>query len=491
MLNNLYHYLIVLVSGEFDRDYYLSNYEDVRNANINPLWHYINHGWKEGRNPSPKFNTRYYLKMFPDVRIANINPLVHYIQYGKKEGRTSNPHEKAFVPKNDQHTKAKGNEIDEGLIEKAQDEFRKASARYHEHPKLYQNSENLEDIIIDTHIGQGKTGTSLIQNFLDVNRYQLAHDHSYIYPNFSSTDMTLGRCHNHAVWYQSTRNNEKKLSHDLDMLLQNSFIHSVNSVILSNEAWELDNESLEFFKYILKYNPRFKIKVICYIRRIDFWIESAWKQWGLKTFDNIEEYYQKHKFNERYERTFNHLEHWADLIGVENIIVRPYEKKQLNKGLLHDFMSTINIDFDSYKWNKTEDINLASNAGFNRDILEILHYCRNLFSSETSNQLFDLFSSLLGKEFQKKPFEPYSFLSPQQRLDIISRSGDAEQRIANKFMGRESGKIFHDPLPNPDEPWQSYEGLTLEKAVPIIIKMIEENNRLIQNLQKKISETTD
>jgi len=37
-----------------------------------------------------------------------------------------------------------------------------------------------------------------------------------------------------------------------------------------------------------------------------------------------------------------------------------------------------------------------------------------------------------------------------------------------------------DPLPDPSEPWQPYEGLTLEKAIPIVVKMIEEQHRLIR-----------
>jgi len=40
--------------------------------------------------------------------------------------------------------------------------------------------------------------------------------------------------------------------------------------------------------------------------------------------------------------------------------------------------------------------------------------------------------------------------------------------------------FFYDPLPDPMEPPQPYEGLTLEKAIPILIRMIESNYRLIQ-----------
>lgn len=82
-----YQYLVIVTSGFFDRDYYREAYPDVRQANINPLWHFISMGWRENRNPSPDFDTEFYLKMYPDVREAGVNPLVHFIRHGRKEGR--------------------------------------------------------------------------------------------------------------------------------------------------------------------------------------------------------------------------------------------------------------------------------------------------------------------------------------------------------------------------------------------------------------------
>ena len=74
-------------SGLFDTRYYLANNADVRLSSCDPIRHYIDHGWKEGRNPSSLFNTSYYLNQNPDVRATGINPLVHYVKSGRKEGR--------------------------------------------------------------------------------------------------------------------------------------------------------------------------------------------------------------------------------------------------------------------------------------------------------------------------------------------------------------------------------------------------------------------
>lgn len=77
-------YRIIKKSGLFDEKYYLSIYEDVRKADINPIKHYIKNGWKEGRNPSRNFNTNEYINAHKDIKTQKLNPLIHYILNHKK-----------------------------------------------------------------------------------------------------------------------------------------------------------------------------------------------------------------------------------------------------------------------------------------------------------------------------------------------------------------------------------------------------------------------
>jgi len=80
-------YNIIKKSNLFDEIYYLQTYPDVKNANIEAVKHFMEFGWKEGRNPSNRFDTTFYLERYKDIKEANINPLIHYIKYGKKENR--------------------------------------------------------------------------------------------------------------------------------------------------------------------------------------------------------------------------------------------------------------------------------------------------------------------------------------------------------------------------------------------------------------------
>ncbi len=80
-------YKTVAGSKLFDAVWYLDQNPDVRDAGVDPIWHYISHGWKEGRNPSPLFDGNEYLALYKDLKKAQICPLVHYERYGRGEGR--------------------------------------------------------------------------------------------------------------------------------------------------------------------------------------------------------------------------------------------------------------------------------------------------------------------------------------------------------------------------------------------------------------------
>jgi hypothetical protein len=79
-------------SALFDRAWYLETYPDVRDSGIDPVRHYFESGWREGRDPGPNFCTTAYLKANSDVAALGANPLLHYVEHGKAEGRGA-PHQ--------------------------------------------------------------------------------------------------------------------------------------------------------------------------------------------------------------------------------------------------------------------------------------------------------------------------------------------------------------------------------------------------------------
>jgi hypothetical protein len=74
-------------SGLFDEEWYLSTYQDVATADVNPTEHYLRFGAAEGRNPSPNFDTGTIFKRIQTSQRRRVNPLLHYLQFGLSEGR--------------------------------------------------------------------------------------------------------------------------------------------------------------------------------------------------------------------------------------------------------------------------------------------------------------------------------------------------------------------------------------------------------------------
>ncbi len=71
-------------SGWFDTDWYLTEYPDVAQSEVEPIRHYLLFGAAEGRNPGPSFNTHAYLRDHPELVDRHVNPLVHYLRSGQE-----------------------------------------------------------------------------------------------------------------------------------------------------------------------------------------------------------------------------------------------------------------------------------------------------------------------------------------------------------------------------------------------------------------------
>jgi len=78
-------------SGLFDESFYLSMYTDLHIEPRDAIRHYCEYGWREGMNPSDDFDTRFYLATNSDIRNAGLNPFWHYVVAGSSEMRHALP----------------------------------------------------------------------------------------------------------------------------------------------------------------------------------------------------------------------------------------------------------------------------------------------------------------------------------------------------------------------------------------------------------------
>lgn len=73
-------YEIIKNTNSFDEEYYYDNYPDVKNLKIDPITHYLRHGFLEKCNPNSSFNTEDYVKLHEN-ELNGLNPFVHHILY--------------------------------------------------------------------------------------------------------------------------------------------------------------------------------------------------------------------------------------------------------------------------------------------------------------------------------------------------------------------------------------------------------------------------
>jgi glycosyltransferase involved in cell wall biosynthesis len=66
-------------------------YPDILPPPADPIRHYCERGWSEGRNPSDDFDTRGYLDAYSDIKNASLNPFWHYVIAGRSESRQASP----------------------------------------------------------------------------------------------------------------------------------------------------------------------------------------------------------------------------------------------------------------------------------------------------------------------------------------------------------------------------------------------------------------
>lgn len=74
------HQLAVVASSPyFSRAYYLQQYQDVAEAGVDPVIHFLDFGAHEDRNPSSQFDTAYYRQLHPLITETGANPLLHFL----------------------------------------------------------------------------------------------------------------------------------------------------------------------------------------------------------------------------------------------------------------------------------------------------------------------------------------------------------------------------------------------------------------------------
>ena len=141
-----------------------------------------------------------------------------------------------------------------------------------------------------------------------------------------------------------------------------------------------------------------------YIRRQDYWLESAYKQWGMKDirFKNVQHFLETHMLYFPYNSNrLESIESWGKEFGDDSIIVQPYEKGQLKEGIIIDFLNKIGIDYTMIDNFNPQRDKYFVNVGFNRDIIEIFQLNKNFYRSANNTPANSVFFTIPGSRIHE------------------------------------------------------------------------------------------
>lgn len=328
--------------------------------------------------------------------------------------------------------------------------------------------------ILFLHVGEHKTGTSAVQHFCRNNDKLLESKGIYYTKTGGNNLVAQHRLASSIMKSPSEDALPEKSFEDYCGDLQKDFSdHS--RVLISTEYFSdnIDHGKLPLFKEIAS-----EVKIIIYLRRQDTFLESYYSH-GVKCG------YKKDIISfcdTSNPDWYSYCAGWKEIFGEENIIVRSYEKQQLHGGtIFSDFLSLFGLELtDEYY---VPDF--VINPSLSRDLMEYLLNCNICFQRRLRSFENPLVKMSIEKG-KNSGFQKHNFLSPAKRIEIIERFAESNSKVAREYLGRKDGRLFYDPLPDPNEPWEPYPGLSEEDVLEITKLIAEQSPNLIPVLMNGI-----
>ena len=288
------------------------------------------------------------------------------------------------------------------------------------------------------HIGLRKTGTTSLQKILHQNAEIIrAHGINYV-SRVAGLPVEEENAHHflaHGLLNKRHRYTPKVDFSELDAhasALRDEIcsVEGVN-VISSEDFSRLEDYSV--FK-LAEYFSGVDVKILIYLRRQDAWIDSLYGQM-LKVGRDLS-IDQLIDFEERSIDIPKFLLPWENAFGSENIIIRIYEGEAKNN-IWEDFCSAVGVD--SAK-GCVEKMPIA-NKSLSYQSTKFLNL---LGDAEANKSLRPIFENM---EMEMPNSQELKFLDNEKAISIMARYEISNNKIANKYLGRE--KLFLEDAPLP------------------------------------------
>lgn len=314
------------------------------------------------------------------------------------------------------------------------------------------------------HIGTGKTATTLIQNYCNAHRDDLA-QHGLCYPDSGRSRLASGRRvagHQElaaALLENPTVNRElhttRPFAEVLDEVLAECAAYP--RVLLSSEMlWKprIHKRRPGLLALLEAFDA---VTVIAYARRQDAWAVSAYneivKTMHTRHVPSFADYAARAKHDVGAAMAL-----WGDLLGEHRLIVRPFVRAAWRDGdILADFFAQIDPELPVYC-----AAGLPANASVPLAAIALLRHMCDADLAEPKRLAWVIREA--AAELPERPDE--GLLTPAIQRSILERFADSNRRMAERFWTAEEARLFFEEevktYPNP------YSGPTAEEVAHIL-----------------------
>lgn len=352
------------------------------------------------------------------------------------------------------------------------------------------------------HIGTPKTGTTALQNFLSDNN-KVLNKYGICYPDFGFRYSQIGILRNAHFLLTSYvdengQRSREKPGKDYESGLDKiaDLAQTYDKIIISDEAIWRGSSNRDDFWTKLKYDlwkRSLDIKIIVYLRRQDLWVPSFWGQKIKKgSLLHFQEYLQYMKEVDYPTDYFEYMEMLSSVFGEESLIIRVYEKGQYHgeqHTLISDFLDIFGLSLGDEFCIKQDLYNLSLKGNY-AEIRRILNELPGFYENDhiLKRSIWD--TQRINPEPELAEY--YTWNTPEEQRAYLAAFADSNERLARKYLHREDGVLFYDPVKDYPERQPDEQSLNRDlflvygRAVQLLEQELEQQNQKLKKTEAQL-----
>lgn len=331
------------------------------------------------------------------------------------------------------------------------------------------------------HIGQSKTGTTSLQEFLRQNRAALR-EKGYLYPDYVYNGFFLNTLNHNSLAEELcglSRYPCLSVEEYFSQIKEQAASFDCHTIILSAESffgapqiWRIDEDFLSAHSrklHVLKEQiSGYDLQIIAYLRRQEDWFDSAVAQ--VIRYDGLlgqQVYQDDEQLSELLEPHLNYqalLQLWQDTLQPDKMCILPYERQKLIKNnTIYDFMHHVGVDTGGFSFDVKQS---QEHASLDRRYMMVKKELNKRSRSRTTERVIIECLNRLSGELDC--MEKYK-IDAQLRLKIREQYQECNATLAKRY-GDEGAQSFFSPKQDEGDSLPALPQEEVDKAMALFWK---------------------